>query len=369
MLCDPRTILGAILCCLTCACGGGGASGGGPPPPPARAVFLYVTNESAGSLDVLTLDPTTGIPTAISGSPLPEGTTPRAIAVDPQKGYLYVVSSAGEVRGYVLDFSSGTLTAIGGSPFLTGGESVAIAVDPGGQFVLTANGTSNSVSVFRIGSTGALAEVAGSPFAAGADPESLVVTPGDFVYAGNAGGGSVSAYSMSSGSLTPVAGSPFPVGGSPQELVVDPAGTHLYAADSQPSGVSGLAIDPGTGALTGIPGSPFAAPNGALSVVMDGAGKLLHVANGTNVDCYSVDATSGALTYIGPSVTNGRAVALAVDAPDGFLYALDNVDNQIEVFSIDAASYGLTLIAGNPYALFPGSGTQSLGASSITVVR
>jgi len=181
----------------------------------------------------------------------------------------------------------------------------------------------------------------------------------------------VSAYSMSttSGSLTPVAGSPFAVGGNPQALVVDPAGTHLYAADSQPSGVAGLTIDPATGALTPVPGSPFTAPNGALSVVMDGAGKLLHVANGTNVDCYTVDASSGALAYIGPSATNGRAVALAVDSADGFLYALDNVSNQIEVFSINSVNYNLALIAGNPYPLFAGAGTQSLGASSIAVVR
>jgi 6-phosphogluconolactonase (cycloisomerase 2 family) len=225
--------------------------------------------------------------------------------------------------------------------------------------------------VFRIGSTGALSEVAGSPFAAGAGPEAIVVTQGGYVYAANAGGGSVSAYSLSTttGSLTPVAGSPFAVGGDPQGLVVDPAGTHLYAADSQPSGVSGLTIDIATGALTAIPGSPFTAPNGAMSVVMDGAGKLLHVANGTNVDCYTVEASSGALAYIGPSVTNGRAVALAVDAPDGFLYALDNVSNQIEVFSIGAVSYNLALIAGNPYPLFPGAATQSLAPSSITVVH
>jgi 6-phosphogluconolactonase (cycloisomerase 2 family) len=175
--------------------------------------------------------------------------------------------------------------------------------------------------------------------------------------------------SMTSGALTPVAGSPFAVGGNPQALVVDPAGIHLYAADAQPSGVSGLTITSGTGALTAIAGSPFTAPNGALSVVMDGAGKLLHVANGTNVDCYTVDATSGALTYIGPSVTNGKAVALAVDSHDGFLYALDNVGNQLEVFSITAVNYNLALIGGNPYPLFAGSGGQSLGPSSITVVR
>ena len=118
----------------------------------------------------MTLDAKTGVPTPISGDPLPDGTTPRAIAVDPQKRYLYVASSSGEVRGYALDSSTGTLTAMTGTPFLTGAPSTEIAIDASGQFVLTANGTSNTISVFRIGSTGALAEVAGSPFAAGRIP-------------------------------------------------------------------------------------------------------------------------------------------------------------------------------------------------------
>jgi 6-phosphogluconolactonase (cycloisomerase 2 family) len=100
-----------------------------------------------------------------------------------------------------------------------------------------------------------------------------------------------------------------------------------------------------------------------------GAGKLLHIANGTNVDCYTVDASSGALAYIGPSATNGRAVALAVDATDNFLYALDNVDNQIEVFSIGTTNYYLSLTAGNPFPLFPGSSAQSLGPTSIVAVH
>jgi 6-phosphogluconolactonase (cycloisomerase 2 family) len=133
--------------------------------------------------------------------------------------------------------------------------------------------------------------------------------------------------------------------------------------------VSGFAINGSTGALTAISGSPFTAPNGALSVVMDGAGALLHVANGTNVDCYTVDTSSGALTYIGPSLTNGRASALAVDAPDNFLYALDNVDNQIEVFSIQSVNYSLALIPGSPYPLFSGASGQTLGPTSITVVH
>ena len=371
MLRTVRTLLGAMLCGLVCACGGGGSysSPPPPPPPPPSASLIFVTNGSAGTIDVLTIDAKTGVPTPVAGNPLPDGATPKGTVVDPQKRYLYVVSSAGEVRGYLLN-SSAQLSAMSASPFMTGGPSTAIAMDASGQFVLTANGTSNSVSVFKIGSTGALTEVPGSPFAAGANPDAIVMA-GTYVYAGNGQGGSVSAYSldMTSGSLTAVAGSPFAAGGNPLALVADPSGTHLYAAEG-PNGIAGFAINGTTGALTTISGSPFTASgNAELSAVMDAAGALLHAANGTNVDCYNVDPSTGALSFIGPSGTGGRALALAVDAPDNFLYALDNVNNQIEVFSIQTGSYSLSLIPGNPYPLFSGASGQTLGPTSITIVH
>ena len=179
----------------------------------------------------------------------------------------------------------------------------------------------------------------------------------------------MSAYSMdtTSGALTPVAGSPFPTGGSPNGLVLDQADTHVYATESLPNELSGFSIDASTGALTAIPGSPFAASYAIRSPVMDAEGKRLHVANGTDVDCFLVDANSAALTEIGLSSTNGRAIALALDGPDNFLYALDNVDNQIEVFSIDPTDGSLTLITGSPFALFPGASSQNLGPNEITV--
>jgi len=280
-----------------------------------------------------------------------------------------VTSTSGEVREYLIDPSTLNLTAVTGSPISTSAQSVAIAIDPRGQFVLTANGSANTVSVFKIGSTGALTEVAGSPFAAGADPSALVVAASKYVYAANTAGHSVSAYSMdtTSGALTPVAGSPFPTGGSPNGLVVDQAESHVYATESQPNELSGFSIDASTGALTAIPGSPFAASYAIQSPVMDAEGKRLHVANGTDVDCFLVDASSAALTEIGLSFTNGRAVALALDGPDNFLYVLDNVDNQIEVFSIDPTGGSLALIAGSPFALFPGASNQNLGPNAIAV--
>jgi 6-phosphogluconolactonase (cycloisomerase 2 family) len=362
----------ALLCSLACGCGGGGGSGGNAGTPPTAVTtdtLLAVTNATAGSIDLFTIDAKTGVPTSVASSPVRDGPTPAGVAIDPLKRFIYVVSTMGDIRGYAIVASNLTLTAIAGSPFSVGSQSAAIAIDPDGQFVLTANAGANTVSVFSIGSNGSLTEVPGSPFAAGADPQAIVVT-GRFVYAANAAGSSVSAYILdpTSGALRPVSGSPFATPGRPTGLVVDPTGTHLYVSESQPNEMSGFSIDGASGALSTIPSSPFAASFPIRSPVIDAAGKRLHLSNGTAVDCFEVDANTAALSEIGVSPTNGRSsIALSLDGPDNFLYVLDNVANQIEVFSIDTVSGALILIAGSPFALFAGAGQETLGPNAIAL--
>lgn len=372
---NVQGLLCAILCSMACGCGGGGGGSSdmptNPPPTPTTATLLAVTNATSGTIDFLTIDTKTGSPTPIAGNPLPEGAAATALAIDPQKRFLYVTSTSGEVRGYVIDPSTLNLTPVSGSPFATSAQSVAIAIDPSGHFVLTANASANTVSVFTISSTspyGTLTEVPGSPFAAGAHPSAIVVTASHYVYAVNTAGRSVSAYSidMTSGALTAVVGSPFPTAGLPNGLVLDPTGTHVYTTESLPNEVSGFAVDTADGSLTPIPGSPFPASYSIRTPVMDANGMRLHTANGTNVDCFQVDST-GALTEIGLSNTNGHAIALTLDGPDGFLYVLDNIANQVEVFSIDPTAGSLTLITGSPFPLFPGASSQALGPNAIAV--
>jgi 6-phosphogluconolactonase (cycloisomerase 2 family) len=341
-------------------------------PSATSASLLFVTNGTAGSIDGLSINTSTGVPTPISGSPFTDGPSPAAVAIDPQKRFLYVATGSGAIRGYVINSSTLKLSPISGSPFSTGANSIAIAVDPSGQFVLTANGGSDTVSVFKIASSGALTEVTGSPFTvgAGSDPSAIVVAAGQFVYTANPGKKTLSGFSMdSAGVLKTVPGSPFAVAGTPNGLVVDIYDTHVYATQSGPTAVSGFSID-GTGALTAISGSPYLATHAAslASPVMDAGGYRLHGADGTNVDCFQIEAGTGKLTELGLSYTNGKAVALVIDRPDNFLYALDNVNNQVEVFSIDPNSDGsLTLISGSPFALFPGAGSDSLGPNAIAV--
>ncbi|HEX9140331.1 MAG TPA: beta-propeller fold lactonase family protein, partial [Steroidobacteraceae bacterium] len=205
----------------------------------------------------------------------------------------------------------------------------------------------------------------------GADASAVAVAPGPYAYVANSSGASLSAYGMdaSSGALTPVAGSPFAIGASPNGLVVDDSGTHVYAAESQPNGVAGYSIDSASGALTAIAGSPFHASYVVSAPVMDGEGKRLHVANGTDVDCFWINSSAGDLSELGLSTTGGKAIALAMDRTDNFLYVLDNVNNQVEVFSVAPTDGSLTLINGSPFALFSGAASQNLGPNAIAVAH
>lgn len=397
---NVQGLLCAVLCSMACGCGGGGGgssdngltgglncangySGDCPPPTPTTATLLAVTNATSGTIDLLTIDTKTGVPTPVAGDPLPDGPLASGVAIDPAKRFLYVASTSGEVRGYVIVPPSLNLMPVMGNPFATSAPPVAIAI-PTARLLVTANGSANTLSLFEIlddtpcgtctSQYGILSVDAAEPngIAAGADPSAIVATS-QYVYAVNTGGRSVSVYRFDTqndtgfGTLTPVVGSPFPTAGSPNGLVIDPTGTHVYTTESQPNEVSGFSIDATNGSLTPILGSPFAASYAIRSPVIDAAGKRLHVANGTDVDCFLVDSSTGALTEIGLSYTNGHAIALALDGPDNFLYVLDNVDNQVEVFSINPTDGSLTLIPGSPFALFPGASSQSLGPNAIAV--
>jgi len=127
--------------------------------------------------------------------------------------------------------------------------------------VVVVNQATNSVSVFSLNSgTGALTEVSGSPFATGNGPNPVAIDPsGKFVFVGNTGAGSLSAYTIDSAArLTPVTGTPIQLAANsqPSSIAVDPAGKFVYLS-IVPQEVAGFAFDPNTGALTPITGSPF----------------------------------------------------------------------------------------------------------------
>lgn len=260
----------------------------------------------------------------------------------------------------------------------------SIAVDPTGKFAYVANGGcpdtfAGNVSMFGIdGTTGALASI-GSPVAADFGPHSVAVdTSGKFVYVANDGafevtGGSVSMYTINAatGALTstgeidsPCAPPPSPGSCAPFSVAVDPSGKFAYAANEggfAPTSISMYSVNGTTGALTfrGV----VSAAGRAVSVTVDPSDKFAYVATWNdppgsdgNVSMYSIDGGTEALTSIGTISAGTNPVAVAVDSKGKFAYVANSGSNDLSMYTINTTTGALT-----------STGTITAGAQPVSV--
>lgn len=211
------------------------------PSAPAQIVragnFLYVVDNAANAVDVFAIATNTGELTQnVPGAPFATDVSPYSVVVNPTGSLLYTANSGaippgqfsgpGSVSGFTINSSTGVLSAIAGSPLpiLVDND---MAIDPQGKYLFTsteANGVFG-VSVYPInGTTGVLgAVVAGSPFATGTNPFSISIDKtGHFVYVGNDQSANVSEFTLDSttGVLTPIAGSPVAAGTDPDFIAI-----------------------------------------------------------------------------------------------------------------------------------------------------
>lgn len=236
------------------------------PDPGANAAQLFAFSIDVNGALAL-LSPTVTLP----GPAHDLGTVEFGKNLPSWMGLTFDGTSGGEIQGIVVQPHGGATGLQLDSPDSSGGNSPrSIRVTPDSQFVVVANQGTSTVSAFSLdSSTGALAAVPGSPFASGNAPGPVAIYPpptastccpsGKFVFVGNTGENSLSAYTIdSSGSLTAVTGSPIPLGtnAQPSSIALDPGGKFVYVGIAQQE-VAGFALDPSTGALTPITGSPF----------------------------------------------------------------------------------------------------------------
>jgi 6-phosphogluconolactonase len=118
------------------------------------------------------------------------------------------------------------------------------------------------------------------------------------------------------------------------------------------STLAGYSINGGTGALTAIPGSPFPLSGTEVaSLATDSAGNFLFVcaANNDQVQVFSIDQTSGALSPVGTFRTAGFAAQATTDGLDKYLYVTaGNLGGTVDVYTIGSTGL-LTPIAGSPF--------------------
>ena len=319
--------------------------------------FAYVTSASDPTISAYAINPVTGTPMAIVGSPFAtnQGGGGTAIAVDPTGKFLYTVGIvATGIGGQSIDMDTGALTPLIGSPFFPGNVSLdTLCIDPHGHF-LYATEDVGLISAFAFDeTTGALTAVAGSPYGtAFLHPVGVAVDPsGRFLYLGN----SVLAYTIdaTTGALTLSPNQQ--LGTGVLSPTVDARGKFLYGAyvDS----VAAYSLNADTGALTAVVGSPFAAGKGAYAVTSDPSGTFVYVVNeenvgANNVSAYTINPDSGALTAVAgsPFPTGAESTGVMTDPSGKFLYVPNTGDNTISVFAIDANTGALTPVQGSPFA-------------------
>jgi YVTN family beta-propeller protein len=124
------------------------------------APFAYIANSGSDSVSVIDTATNT-----VVGPPIPVGSTPIGVAVNPAGTRVYVANS-GSNSVSVIDTATNTVI---GSPIPVGGQPIGVAVTPTGTRVYVANFNSNTVSVIDTASN----TVTGSPISVGEGPQAF----------------------------------------------------------------------------------------------------------------------------------------------------------------------------------------------------
>jgi 6-phosphogluconolactonase len=214
------------------------------------------TSIGAQAIGIYSIDSTTGLLTAVTGSPLALYTgkastatvvTPTAMLITPNNSYVYV--SLGSLGVQVLTLGAGGALNAGTAPtFLpplstsTSPSDYGLASNPNSTFLFVAE-INTGLREFSIGTAGALNEVSGSPYAVGTGPTGVLLDPtGSYVYVANKGSNNISAFTLTaaSGKLTAVAGSPLSSGGLlPIAMVNDNTKKYVAVINSGSNTASG----------------------------------------------------------------------------------------------------------------------------------
>ncbi len=274
----------------------------------------------------------------------------------------------------------GTVSGLSSSVVLqnNGGNNLNIAANGGFTFSTALNNNAAYAVTVLTQPAGQTCTVStGSGNVAAANVTNVAVncvtgTLAGFAYVANAKANTISMYKVSGASGELIYTGFVSTGLKPFSVTVDPTGKFAYVANNgaNPSGptytLSGYTINATTGALTSMGPDVAGGTSSPNSITVHPTGKFAYVANsGGNVSGYTINATTGVLTSAGSAVAAGsNPQSIIIDPTGKFAYVanLAGINSPISAYSINATTGVLTSISsaiGNPTA-----GTDS---TSITI--
>jgi 6-phosphogluconolactonase len=313
---------------------------------------------------------------------------PSFLAIHPNHRFLYAVSEdplslgppkdhASYVSAYEIDSATGKLRLLNTIP--TGGTSTCyLSVDKTGKFVLLANFGSGSISVVRVNGDGSLGQQTafvqhlghGSPdvpVQSGPHPHTILVSPDNrYVIVSDLGVDKVFIYRFdeSTGMLSPLdpAFAAVEPGGGPRRFLFDPSGRFGYQLNEMGSTLITFAWDPAQGKLTQLQEVSIAPPalrNAGAELQISANQKFLYASNrlsrfndkdpskidrlpGT-ISVFAIDPEKHTLSEVRQFPTGGIMPRnFAIDPTGQYLFALNQVSNNVVQFKIDQATGMLT---------------------------
>ena len=296
------TILSETLKPLASAASGGRAMAALVRPGEA---YAYTANVDDGTVTTFVIDASG--PGLKAAGEVVTGQHPSALATDVNGWYLYVPNRDDDTLSvYYIDPDTGEPKPVRGSPVKAGDEPVAVTLDPASRYAFVVNRGSNNVSVYRYRTnvTPLYFESLrhGSPFATGRLPEDLAVDPtGRYAYVANAGDDTISAYRIHhlTGALSALPGSPFKAGRHPLALAAHPDGRHLLVANRDSRDIRLYRIEKQLGAIAPF-GKPLKlplTPKGLWLSVSGDKGYVLS-ADGRYLLRFAFDAASGGMRLL-----------------------------------------------------------------------
>jgi len=321
--------------------GGGGTS------------HVYVTN-AGGTLAEYSLS--SGVLTALSGSPVSLPLAPTAIALAPNNAFLYVGTTTG-IFIYTIN-SDGTLTE-GHSDTVVylnqNGYTVAsMVVDPTSSWLIVAYQNQTDLDAIPIDpttGTPSSAAITAHSSSATVAPKLIISPDNTFIYLA-LGTGGTEAIGFNHTSIT----APFASTGQTIKVTtnfastgvaVDPTSTYLYVteADTRTTPVAGnLRMFKVGSPPTELTGSPYQTGIGPSAVLADKSGDYVYAANSADgtISGFSFDTTSQTLTSLGdPFPTEKSPAALIEDSSKTYVMAVGNGANpNLWLYSFDTTSLG-----------------------------
>jgi 6-phosphogluconolactonase len=331
--------------------------------------FAYVLNFSlptrARTITAYTVDPNTGIFTAVPGANVPVA---GSFGVSPDGNFLYAPCSPNPSGGgdaicsFTIDRNTGVLQSASTTPPLTQ-PAASVVISPSGRFLYTTLATATGCGIvgFSIDArTGALTQLPNLAILAG-QCGMIAIDPAErFLYSAAPGGDATIAgfnIDQQTGTLTSISGSPFhapiDVGTTLDSMAMDVAGRSVYYDFNWT--VSNLALDGMTGALTPLSGAgtPTKFPCQIAT-----SGRFLYIPDCSfgGISQFSIDPGTGKISGTDDFSTLGIPSVITADPSGNFLYVV-NLQLQLEIYSIDSNTGALIL-----------SSTMTLGASQVTLL-